>query len=74
MNEAHQALLDEFVDQLWLEEGLARNTLESYRRDLAQMAFWLESRRSGLLRPIAPTSSNTLHAKARYPSRAASVD
>lgn len=49
MNEAHQALLDEFVDQLWLEEGLARNTLESYRRDLAQMAAWLETRGSGLL-------------------------
>jgi integrase/recombinase XerD len=49
MNEAHQVLLDEFVDQLWLEEGLARNTLESYRRDLAQMAVWLESRRTDLL-------------------------
>lgn len=49
MNEAHQALLDEFVDQLWLEEGLARNTLESYRRDLAQLAVWLETRGSALL-------------------------
>lgn len=44
MNEAQQALLDEFVDQLWLEDGLARNTLESYRRDLAQLGEWLEKR------------------------------
>ncbi|MBU0594425.1 MAG: site-specific tyrosine recombinase XerD [Gammaproteobacteria bacterium] len=34
-------LLDEFCDALWLEEGLARNTLESYRRDLDQFAAWL---------------------------------
>lgn len=34
-------LLDEFCDALWLEDGLARNTLESYRRDLSQFAAWL---------------------------------
>lgn len=38
-------LLDEFCDALWLEEGLARNTLESYRRDLSQFATWLERER-----------------------------
>ncbi len=38
-------LLDEFCDALWLEEGLARNTLESYRRDLSQFAAWLEGER-----------------------------
>src|SRR4051794_15355576 len=35
-------LLDEFCDTLWLEDGLSRNTLESYRRDLRQFAAWLE--------------------------------
>lgn len=49
MNEVHQGLLDEFNDRLWLEEGLARNTLESYRRDLAQFAEWLEKRGGELL-------------------------
>ncbi len=38
-------LLDEFCDALWLEEGLARNTLESYRRDLGQFSEWLERER-----------------------------
>ncbi len=38
-------LLDEFCDALWLEDGLARNTLESYRRDLSQFAAWLERQR-----------------------------
>jgi integrase/recombinase XerD len=37
-------LIDRFIDQLWLEEGLARNTLEAYRRDLRQFADWLEAR------------------------------
>ena len=36
--------IDEFCDALWLEEGLSRNTLDSYRRDLRQFAVWLESR------------------------------
>ena len=34
-------LLDEFCDTLWLEDGLSRNTLESYRRDLNKFAVWL---------------------------------
>jgi integrase/recombinase XerD len=35
-------LLDEFCDALWLEDGLSRNTLESYRRDLRQFGVWLD--------------------------------
>lgn len=38
------AILDEFIDCLWLEDGLARNTLESYRQDLVLFCQWLESR------------------------------
>ncbi len=38
-------LLDEFCDNLWLEDGLSRNTLESYRRDLSQFATWLQKQR-----------------------------
>jgi integrase/recombinase XerD len=49
VKEAHQGLLDEFADRLWLEEGLARNTLESYRRDLSQFGEWLEKRGSELI-------------------------
>jgi integrase/recombinase XerD len=42
MNETSQALLDELNDRLWLEEGLSRNTLDSYRQDLTQFAVWLD--------------------------------
>ena len=38
-------LLDEFCDSLWLEDGLSRNTLESYRRDLSKFSAWLEKQR-----------------------------
>ena len=33
--------IDAFVDTLWLEDGLSRNTLAAYRRDLALYAQWL---------------------------------
>ncbi len=35
------ALVDAFIDALWLEEGLAKNTLEAYRRDLRLFGEWL---------------------------------
>ncbi len=38
-------LLDEFCDNLWLEDGLSRNTLDGYRRDLSKFAAWLEQQR-----------------------------
>ena len=45
MSAPDPALLDEFCDTLWLEDGLARNTLDGYRRDLVQLGRWLESAR-----------------------------
>ena len=39
--EAHP-LIDQFADSLWLSDGLAKNTIESYRRDIAQLDAWLK--------------------------------
>jgi len=36
--------IDTFIDALWLEEGLSRNTLAAYRRDLALYQKWLVQR------------------------------
>jgi integrase/recombinase XerD len=47
MNNAE--LLDEFSDRVWLEDGLSRNTLESYRRDLNKFALWLQQQRAATL-------------------------
>ncbi|MCC2960853.1 site-specific tyrosine recombinase XerD [Massilia sp. IC2-278] len=37
-------LIDEFCDTLWLEHGLAKNSLDAYRRDLCLFAGWLHAR------------------------------
>lgn len=42
-------LVNQFVDALWLEKGLADNTLASYRSDLTHFATWLDSQGSSLL-------------------------
>ena len=34
-------IIDQFADALWLSDGLARNTIESYRRDVTQLHDWL---------------------------------
>ena len=34
--------IDRFIDALWLEEGLAANSLSAYRRDLNLLATWLQ--------------------------------
>jgi integrase/recombinase XerD len=41
------ALIDDFCDSLWLEDGLSKNSLDAYRRDLRLFACWLESSRPG---------------------------
>ncbi len=46
--------IDAFVDALWLEEGLSRNTLTAYRRDLTLYARWLTARGRTLLESTEP--------------------
>ncbi|MEI7574699.1 MAG: site-specific tyrosine recombinase XerD [Methylotenera sp.] len=43
------AELDVFIDHLWLEDGLAKNTLESYRLDLTSFSLWLTKQNKQLL-------------------------
>jgi len=38
---ASAASIDRFVDAIWIEQGLAANTLAAYRRDLTLLAEWL---------------------------------
>jgi integrase/recombinase XerD len=54
LSEAATATLDRFADSLWLHDGLARNTIESYRRDLGQFARWLEETQNGDLLSARP--------------------
>lgn len=38
------ALIEQFLDALWLEKNLAENTLSAYRRDLTMLVEWLAHR------------------------------
>ena len=50
------ASVDAFIDALWLEEGLSKNTLEAYRRDLRLFAASLRGR------PLVQTQEHDVQA------------
>ncbi|MGL4996645.1 MAG: site-specific tyrosine recombinase XerD [Deefgea sp.] len=41
--ELELTLINQFLDLIWLDDGLAMNTIESYRRDLIIWAAWLHT-------------------------------
>ena len=63
--DSDSALLDEFSDSLWLEAGLSRNTLESYRRDISQFAAWLSERDRTLQAACGTEVAEFVHAFSR---------
>ena len=46
---AEHAHIDVFIDAMWLEHGLATNTLSSYRADLTSLVAWLKAQGVSLL-------------------------
>lgn len=59
-----QEAIDTFIDALWLEEGLSRNTLAAYRRDLTLYARWLAER--GLQLPATSEADLQAYFAARH--------
>lgn len=53
---ATTADLDAFCDALWLSDGLSRNTLAAYRRDLMLFARWLQATHA-----LAPAAAQAAH-------------
>ena len=45
VSEQTAAVVSAFCDAVWLEDGLSRNTLDAYRRDLSMLAAWLDEHR-----------------------------
>ncbi|RVT54027.1 site-specific tyrosine recombinase XerD [Rubrivivax albus] len=69
---AVDALVQRFVDALWLEDGLAALTQAAYRRDLQALAAWLAAQGSAGL--IAATESDLrAYAVARHAGTRAST-
>jgi integrase/recombinase XerD len=52
------ASIDAFIDAIWLEEGLSKNTLSAYRRDLSLYGRWL----AGQGKAIDATAESDLNA------------
>ncbi|GIZ53011.1 site-specific tyrosine recombinase XerD [Noviherbaspirillum aridicola] len=71
---ANQTAIDEFCDTLWLEDGLARNTLDAYRRDMALFAQWLQSERTKLLYAVQADDINAYFAARHAESKATSAN
>ncbi|HEX4585557.1 MAG TPA: site-specific tyrosine recombinase XerD [Burkholderiaceae bacterium] len=61
--------IDQFIDAVWLEDGLAENSLAAYRRDLLDLAGWLRPRR--LIE--ADEGALTSYLAARHPATRAST-
>lgn len=40
--EKTQHIIEQFIDALWMEQGLSQNTLAAYRNDLSGFALWLQ--------------------------------
>ncbi|MEO7400443.1 MAG: site-specific tyrosine recombinase XerD [Polaromonas sp.] len=47
LTDASQSGIDGFIDALWLEDGLSKNTLDAYRRDLSLYSAWLGAKEQG---------------------------
>ena len=63
-------MIDRFIDALWIEDGLAANTLAAYRRDLTMLAEWL-ARTSGRALVEASEADLRQYAVARHAGSAA---
>jgi integrase/recombinase XerD len=53
VQQQESALIEQFLDALWLERNLAENTLASYRLDLQALDAWLNQKNSSLLQAQA---------------------
>lgn len=60
MQAQSQSSIDAFIDALWLEDGLSKNTLAAYRRDLSLFAGWLGTKEQGA-RALDATAESDLN-------------
>ena len=43
-NNESTKLIDSFIDTIWLEKGLSKNTLDAYKQDLSSFYSWLDNK------------------------------
>jgi integrase/recombinase XerD len=69
-----QPAIDEFCDTLWLEDGLSRNTLDAYRRDMNLFAEWLEQETGKSLYEVQAGDLNAYFAARHSTTKATSAN
>ena len=69
---ADLAEIDNFCDALWLEDGLAKATLDSYRSDLGRLSLWLSNNAGEALLDIRETTLSSFIAHLSKQTRATS--
>jgi integrase/recombinase XerD len=71
-NATDLAEVDNFCDALWLEDGLAKATLDSYRSDLGRLSLWLANNTGEPLLDIRETTLTAFIAHLSRQTRASS--
>jgi integrase/recombinase XerD len=71
-NAADLAEIDNFCDALWLEDGLAKATLNSYRSDLGRLSLWLANNAHEPLLDLRETTLTSFIAHLSKQTRASS--
>ncbi len=71
---ASQQAIDEFCDTLWLEDGLAKNSLDAYRRDMTLFAVWLQEQRGKTLYAAQAADLNAYFAARHADTKATSAN
>lgn len=66
--------IDQFCDALWLEDGLAKNTIEAYRRDMRLFAEYLHTEQGKHLYEVSHADINTYIAAKHETSKASSAN
>jgi integrase/recombinase XerD len=60
ISSAEESVIALYLDAIWMEKGLSKNSLDSYRTDLTLFAQWLQQQSTTLLAVDAATIQNYL--------------
>ena len=66
-DEATAQSIAAFCDAIWLEDGLSKNSLAAYRRDLAGLAVWLAAPERAVMLEAATEADLLAYVAARHP-------
>jgi len=57
---SNEELIEQFLDAIWVERGLSKNTLDAYQRDLKGFSKWLEKTQKTALQNLLTSNKSQL--------------